>query len=147
VSATSPRFSSILASSLVALGLRASRFVVRQRLLVGVERARRVGRGLEVIQRLHAVGRERAHVELDLDAELRRAAEVLGEQRDDLVGALACALLDEACDLVVLVGADALGQHPVGDVADQHVLERELGLAGQHTALAADDQVLGTQRG
>ena len=62
-------------------------------------------------------------------AERGGAAVVLGQQRDHLVGAVAGALLDEAADLEVLARAHRLGQHPVGDVADQHVLERELALA------------------
>ena len=56
----------------------------------------------------------------------RGTAVVLGEDRDHLVGAVAGAVLDEPADLVVLRAADRLGQHPVGDVADQHVLERVL---------------------
>ena len=71
---------------------------------------------------------------------------MLGEQRDHLVDALAGAILDEAADLEVLLRPDGLRQHLVGDVADQHVLERHLGLARQRTALAGDDDVLFSQR-
>ena len=86
-----------------------------------------------------------------LEAEPRRPAPrravVLGQQRDDLVGAVAGALLDEAADLEVLPRPHRLGQHLVGHVADQHVLERELGLARQRVPSPGHDDVLLAQRG
>ena len=51
-----------------------------------------------------------------------------------------------SADLDVLAAADRLRQHPVGDVADQHVLERVLALAGEPAARARDDQVLLLER-
>ena len=76
-------------------------------------------------------------------AQGRGPAEVLRQQRDDLVGALAGALLDVAADLEVLAAANRARQHAVGDVADQHVLERELALARQpHAAALRHDDVL-----
>ena len=49
-------------------------------------------------------------------------------------------------DLEVLLRPHGLRQHLVGGVANQRVLERELGLAGERTALAGDDDVLVAQR-
>ena len=71
---------------------------------------------------------------------------MLGEQRDHLLDPLAGTGLDEARDLEVLLGAHGPGQHLVGRVADQRVLERKLGLAGKRNALAGDDDVLVPQR-
>ena len=42
--------------------------------------------------------------------------------------------------------ADRLGQHPVGHVADQHVLERQLALAGQPHRRRRDEDVLLLER-
>ena len=67
---------------------------------------------------------------------------MLGQQRHHLVGAVAGALLDEAADLEVLAAAHRLGQHPVGHVADQHVLERQLALARQARLGAGREDVL-----
>ena len=52
-----------------------------------------------------------------------------------------------SADLDVLPAADRLRQHRVGDVADQHVLERVLALAGEPAAGAGDEQVLLLERG
>ncbi len=49
-------------------------------------------------------------------------------------------------DLEVLLRAHRLGQHLVGGVADQRVLERQLRLAGKRASLADDDEVLLAQR-
>ena len=54
---------------------------------------------------------------------------------------------DELADLDVLAAANRLGQHRVGDVADQDVLEGVLALAGEAAAGARDEQVLLLQRG
>ena len=71
---------------------------------------------------------------------------MLGQQRNHLVAALTGALLDEPANLEVLARAHRLGQHRVGDVADQHVLEGELLLVGEAAAIAGYDQVLVAQR-
>ena len=54
---------------------------------------------------------------------------MLGQQRHHLVRAVARPLLQEPAHLEVLTRAYRLGKHLVGDVANQHVLERQLGLA------------------
>ena len=79
--------------------------------------------------------------------ERRRAAVVLGQQRHHLVGPVARALLDERADLEVLPRAHGLGQHPVGHVADQHVLEGELALAGEPALGAGGEDVLLLEHG
>jgi len=78
--------------------------------------------------------------------ELGCFAVVLGEQRNDLLDALPGAVLDKAGDLEMLLRAHGLREHLVRRVADQRVLERELGLAGKCRALAGDDDVLVPQR-
>ena len=98
------------------------------------------------MQRLCAVGLHVAGRQAELAAELGGLPVVLGEQRDDLLDALPGAGLDEARDLEVLLRPHGLRQHLVGGVADQGVLERELGLAGERAALAGDDDVLLAQR-
>ncbi len=75
--------------------------------------------------------RQLARLDAALGAQGGGAAVVLGQQRHHLVGAVAGALLDEAPDLEVLAAAHRLGEHPVGHVADQHVLEGQLALARQ----------------
>ncbi len=103
--------------------------VVIERLGVGVQRRRGVAGSLQVLERLamDLLGVDALHPALCGDD--RGAPEVLGQQRDDLVRALAGTVLEEAADVEVLARADGLGQHPVGDVADQDVLERVLPLA------------------
>jgi hypothetical protein len=71
-----------------------------------------------------------------LVTELRRPPVVLGKQVCDLVSAVAGTLLEEVADLEVLPAADRLRQHPVGDVADQHVLERHLVLFAEAVCAA-----------
>ena len=71
---------------------------------------------------------------------------MLGQQRDDLLDALAGARLDEARHLEMLLRPHGPRQHLVGRVADQRVLERELLFTGQAAALAGDDDVLVAQR-
>ena len=71
---------------------------------------------------------------------------MLGEQRYDLVAALARALFDERPDLKVLARAYRLRQHLVGDIANQDVLEGELLLVGQPRAFTGNDDVLLAQR-
>ena len=66
--------------------------------------------------------------------------------RDDALGAVGGAGGDELADLGVLAGAHRLRQRRVGDVADQHVLERVLALAGQAAAGGRHDEVLAAQR-
>ena len=61
---------------------------------------------------------------------------MLGQQGHHLVGPVAGALLDERAHLEVLSRADRLGQHAVGNVADQDVLERELPLTGSGPSAA-----------
>ena len=85
-------------------------------------------------------------MEPSLAPQRRRPAVVLGEQRDHLVGSIARALLDEAAHLEVLPRPHGLGQHPVGHVADQDVLERQLALAGQPALGAGGEDVLLLQR-
>ena len=75
------------------------------------------------------------------------AAVVLGEQRADLVDAVAGAVLDERADLEVLPCPHRLGQHAVGHVPDQHVLERQLALARETAFGARRKDVLLLQRG
>ena len=90
---------------------------------VRVEERGGVAGGLEEVEGL---GVDRSRLALrraGILAERGGAAVVLGEHRDDLVGAVARALLDEAADLEVLLAPHRLREHPVGDVADQHVLE------------------------
>jgi hypothetical protein len=132
---------------IVPAGEVARGLVVHEGLAVGVEGHGGVAGRLEVVQRLALDLLELRGVERGLAAQRGRAAGVLGEQCHHLVGAVAGALLHERAHLEVLVGAHRLGQHPVGHVADQHVLERELGLARQTTALAGHDDVLLLQRG
>ena len=75
------------------------------------------------------------------------AAVVVGEHGQHLGRAVARPLLEEGADLEVPARAHGLGQHPVGHVADQHVLEAELALA-LHVALAGrHEDVLLLQRG
>jgi hypothetical protein len=71
---------------------------------------------------------------------------VLGHELDDLVAPVAGALLDHRSDLVVLAGPNGLGEHPVGDVANQHVLERQLALARQPPLGAGDENFLLLER-
>ena len=108
--------------------------VVLEGLGVRVQERRSVARGLEEVQRLAV---ERLELELrkaGLLREDRGAAVVLGQHRDHLVGAVAHALLDEAPDLEVLSAAHRLREHPVRDVADEHVLEGVLLLTRQLAA-------------
>ena len=121
--------------------------VVRGRLAVRVEHAtrrRRPPRGSA--RRAARIGSSSSSGTPPSRPERRGAAVVLGQQRHHLVGAVARALLDEAADLEVLARAHRLGQHPVGDVADQHVLERELALARQPALGARGEDVLLLQR-
>ena len=120
--------------------------VVRSRLAVRVEERRGVARLLQEAQRPPAHRLELLRRSAALAAERRRAPVVLGEQRHHLVGAVAGALLDEGAHLEVLPRADRLGEHPVGHVADQHVLEGELPLAAQRPLDGGDEDVLLLQR-
>ncbi len=84
-----------------------------------------------LLQRPHGAIADRGqlgHGQASLAAQRRRAAVVLGEQGHHLVAAVAGPLLEKGADLVVLARAHRLGQHPVGHVAHQHVLESELAL-------------------
>ena len=121
--------------------------VMRRRLAVGVEGGGGVAGGLEELQRAPVDRGALGRIEPRLRRQGGGAAIVLGQQRHHLVGALARAILDESSDLEVLAGADGLGQHAVGHVADEHVLEGQLGLAGQAAALAGHDDVLLLQGG
>jgi hypothetical protein len=87
--------------------------------------------------RVELLGRQAA-----LAAERGRPAVVLGEQRDHLVAPVARALLDERADLEVLPRAHGLGEHPVGHVADQHVLEGHLALAHERPLHGRPEDVL-----
>ena len=71
---------------------------------------------------------------------------MLGEQRDHLLHPLARPRLDEAAYLEVLLSAHGLRKHLVGRIADERMLERELGLAGERAAVTGDDDVLLPQR-
>ncbi len=131
----------------VAAGEIARRLEVRERLAVGVEGHRCVARGLEVVERLALDALELGGVEGGLAAQRGGAAVVLGEQGHHLVGAVPGALFHEAAHLEVLVRPDRLGQHPVGHVADEHVLERQLRLTRQAAALTGHHDVLLLERG
>ena len=130
----------------IAMVERGGHLVVDERLLVGVQGARRVAGGLDELERLGAQRRELLGGEPHFRTERRRAAVVLRKQRHHLVTALARAAFDEHAHLEVLARAHRLGQHRVGDVADQHVLEGELLLVGEAAAIAGNDQVLVAQR-
>ena len=120
--------------------------VVRGGLAVGVEQRGGVAR---LLQRAHRAITDRGELfnrEPSLASQRRGAAVVLGEQRHHLVAAVAGALLEEGADLVVLSRAHRLGQHPVGHVADQHVLEGQLALAGQPALGAGGEDVLVLER-
>ena len=67
---------------------------------------------------------------------------MLGDHRDHALGAVGGPLGDERPDLGVLARPDRLRQRRVGDVADQHVLEGVLALAGEPAARGRHDQVL-----
>src|ERR671924_2420682 len=116
--------------------------VVRRGLAVGVEPRGRVPR---LLQEAHAALAHRAELVLrqpPLAAERGGPAVVLGEQRHHLVRAVSGTPLDERADLEVLPRPYRLGQHPVGDVADQHVLERQLTLPGEPRARSRNEDVL-----
>ena len=98
-------------------------------LAVGVERGGGVPGGFQELQGALVDRRAFDGVEPRLGGQRGSAAVVLGQQGDDLLRALAGAVLDEASDLEVLPCPNRLGQHPVGHVADQHVLEGQLRLA------------------
>ena len=116
--------------------------VVRGRLAVRVQARRRVAGLLEEAKRAaaHRVELRRRHAALA--PERRGAPVVLGEQRHHLVGAVARAVLEEAADLEVLPGADRLREHPVGHVADQHVLEGHLAVAHERAVERRREDVL-----
>ena len=114
-----------------------------ERLAVGVQSGGGVAGGLEEPHRLVAHRRQLGRPQAGLTGQDRRPAVVLGQQRHHLVRAVARPLLQEPAHLEVLARPDRLGEHLVGHVADQHVLERQLGLAP--LALAGglgDDDVL-----
>ena len=116
--------------------------VVRGRLAVRVQVRRGVAGLLEEAQRAAAHRLELLRRHAALAPERGRAAVVLGEQRHDLLGAVPGALLHERAHLEVLPRADGLGQHAVGHVPDQHVLERQLALAEQRPAGGRRQDVL-----
>ena len=92
---------------------------------------------LDELQALHAA----------LTPERGGAAVVVGEHGQHLGRAIARSLLEEGADLEVPARAHGLGQHAVGHVADQHVLEAELTLP-LHVALAGrHEDLLLLQRG
>ena len=124
----------------------AGRLVVLEGLGVRVQHRGGVARGLEEVDRLLVNRLEVALCRTRLLRQVGRAAVVLGEHRDHLVGAVSHAVLEEAADLEVLGAAHRLGEHPVGDVADQHVLEGVLPLAGELAAGGLDDEVLFLKR-
>jgi hypothetical protein len=121
--------------------------VVSERLGIGIQQGRGVTGSLEEAKRLDVDRLDLVVAEADLLAERRGTAVMLGQQRDDLVGAVTGTLLDEAADLEVLLTADGLREHSVCDVADQDVLERELALVGKPPAGVRHDDVLVLQRG
>ena len=104
------------------------------RLAVGVERGRGVAGRLERLERPGVDPLELARLEVGGGAERGGARVVLGDHRDDALGAVGGALGDERADLGVLARPHRLRQGRVGDVADQHVLERVLALAGEPAA-------------
>jgi hypothetical protein len=97
---------------------------------VRVEERGSVARRLEEVERFPVKWLELEIRKPGVLRERRGAPVVLCEHCDDLVGAVSHAVLDEAPDLEVLGAAHRLRQHSVRDVADQHVLERILLLAG-----------------
>ncbi|HEY2436444.1 MAG TPA: hypothetical protein VGH93_04635, partial [Solirubrobacteraceae bacterium] len=73
--------------------------VVGERLLVGVELARSVSRGLGRLERLYAQRLELGAWKVYLLGEVRGASVVLGQQRHHLLASFTRPLLDERCDL------------------------------------------------
>ena len=120
--------------------------VVRRRLAVRVEPRGRVSGLLQEADRAIADRLELVAAQPALAAERGRAAVVLGQQRNHLLGPVSGAIFDEGADLVVLSRTDGLGQHAVGHVADQDVLEGQLALAGQPALRPGREDVLLLQR-
>ena len=122
-SETSPSFSATRTRRVAAVLDLAGMAVVGGRLAVRVQERCGVARLLQEANRPLAHLRELAVRQAALAAECGSASVVLGEQRHHLVRAVPVALLEEGAHLVVLPRAHGLGQHAVGHVADQHVLE------------------------
>ena len=74
------------------------------------------------------------------------AAVVVRQQRHHLVGAVAGPLLDEAPHLEVPAPASRLREHPVGHIADQHVLEGQLPFTRQPALRLGGQDVLLLER-
>ena len=123
------------------------RLVVALGLGVRVEGRRDVARGLQRLERPLLDPLELAGLEVGGGAEAGGAAVVLGDHRDHALGAVRSSRRDERADLGVAARAHRLRQGRVGDVADQHVLERVLALTGQPAAGGEHDEVLLLQRG
>jgi hypothetical protein len=78
---------------------------VAERLAVGVELGRRVAGRLERVERPRVDPLELAGLEVGGGRQLGGAAVMLGDHRDDALGAIGRALGDEGSDLDVLAGA------------------------------------------
>ena len=120
--------------------------VVAERLLVRVEGRGVVAGRLERLQRPRTDLLELALLDPGVKPQLRCTPVMVGDHRDDSLGAVGRARRDELTHLGVPAGAHGLRQGRVGHVADQHVLERVLVLTREAAACRGHDQVLVLER-
>jgi len=111
-------------------------------LAVRVEPRRGVAGGLERLERPLLDLLQLTGLEVGSGAEARRAAVVLGDHRDHALGAVRGARRNERADLGVAPGPHGLRQRRVGDVPNQHVLERVLALAREPAAGGGHHEIL-----
>ena len=95
------------------------------RLLRREERERPIAGERAASHRPRAARRERVRLEPQLAAQAVRLRRVIGKQLAELVATISLSSLEQSGDAVVQHRSIGLRQRPIGDIADQKVLEPE----------------------